>query len=193
MRKKFITTAIAVAALAGLAIPASADAKNGGHVRKVRMQDRCEPVSFNAFGNANGLGDVCSPHNGELITFDEFFAALNPVTHRGLDKWNMHPDMINIKVGDTLSVSVRGGEFHSFTEVPSFGPDGVIPGCFEGLNLALGLGPAPDDATCAELLAPGTVPGAPPVVVSGLDEGTHFFMCFIHPWMQAEVTVRGND
>jgi len=188
MRKKFITTAIAVAALAGLAIPASADAKNGGHVRKVRMQDRCDPASFDAFF----FPGVCAPHNGELITVDEFLAALNPVTHRGLDKWNMHPDMINIKVGDSLSVSVRGGEFHSFTEVfPDFGPDGVLPGCVDFLNQRLGLGPAPDDATCAGLLAPGTVPGGPPVPVPDLGVGTHYFMCFIHPWMQSVVTVRG--
>ena len=198
MRKSFIVSALAIAALAGLAIPASVDAKNGGHVRKVRMQDRCEPVSFNAFGNANGLGDVCAPHNGELITFDEFAAALNPVTHRGIDKWNMHPDMIDIKMGDTLSVSVRGGEFHTFTEVPDFGPDGVIPGCVDLLNIPLGLtGPPP--ANCATQLAPqaaggsGSAPGLPPVIVSGLSEGTHFFMCYIHPWMQAEVTVRGDD
>src|SRR3954447_46661 len=142
MRKKFITTAIAVAALAGLAIPASADAKNGGHVRKVRMQDRCDPASFNAtFGPG-----TCVEHNGELITVDEFFAALNPVSHRGSPKWNMHPDMIDIKMGDSLTVSVRGGEFHTFTEVPDFGPEGVIAGCIPPLNGLLGLtGPMPAD------------------------------------------------
>jgi len=186
MRKSFIVSAVAIVALAGLAIPASADAKNGGHVRKVRMQDRCDPASFNAlFGDG-----ICADHNGELITVDEFLAALNPVTHRGLDKWNMHPDMINIKMGDSLSVSVRGGEFHSFTEVDSFGPDGVLPGCIDVLNTALGLGAPP--AGCPGLLNPGTVPGGPPIMISGLSEGTHFFMCFIHPWMQAEVTVRGD-
>src|SRR3954454_21158820 len=134
MRKKFITTAIAVAALAGLAIPASADAKNGGHVRKVRMQDRCDPATFNAmFGDG-----VCQPHNGELITVGEFLSHLNPVDF-GDSKWNMHPDMIDIKVGDSLSVSVRGGELHSFTKVDEFGP-----GCLAGLNVPLGLpaGPA---------------------------------------------------
>jgi len=194
MRRHILISAVAVVALAGLAIPASADAKNGGHVRKVRMQDRCDPATFNADPPVGpGLGHVCDDHNGQLITFAEFAAALNPVTHRGIEKWNMHPDMIDIKVGDSLSVSVRGGEFHSFTEVPDFGPDGVLPGCVDLLNGALGLGAAPDAATCGALLAPGTVPGGPPVVVSGLTEGTHFFMCFIHPWMQAEVTVRGDD
>jgi len=199
MRKSFIVSALAIAALAGLAIPASADAKNGGHVRKVRMQDRCDPASFNAaIPPAPGGPPTCADHNGELITFDEFLAALNPVTHQGSPKWNMHPDMIDLKMGDSLSVSVRGGEFHTFTEVPDFGPEGVAPGCIDFLNQALGLvGPPAGD--CNTELAPqaaggsGSAPGLPPVMVSGLTEGTHFFMCLIHPWMQAEVTVRGDD
>src|SRR3954454_18685530 len=189
MRKKFITTAFAVAALAGLAIPASADAKNGGHVRKVRMQDRCDPATF----NVAGFGHICDAHSGQRITFADFAADFNPVTHRGSKKWNMHPDMIDIKMGDSLSVSVRGGEFHSFTEVPGFGSEGVLPGCLGVVNQALGLGAPPDDATCAVLLAPGNVPGGPPVPVENLEVGPHYFMCFIHPWMQAVVMVHGDD
>jgi len=189
MRKQFITGAIAIAALAGLAIPASADAKNGGHVRKVRMQDRCDPASFDA---AVGPG-TCAPHNGELVTFDEFLAQLNPVDF-GHDKWNMHPDDIHLRSGDSLSVSVRGGEFHTFTEVASL----PLPGCVQFINDALGLVGAPG-ADCATELAPqaaggsGSAPGLPPVTVSGLSNGTHFFMCLIHPWMTAEVTVGGDD
>jgi hypothetical protein len=185
MRKKFITGAIAIAALAGLAIPASADAKHGGHVRKVRMQDRCDPASFNAtFGDG-----VCQPHNGELVTVDEFLAQLNPVDF-GHDKWNMHPDDIHLRSGDSLSVSVRGGEFHTFTEVASL----PLPGCLQVINDALGL-VGPPGADCATELAPqaaggsGSAPGLPPVTVSNLSAGTHFFMCLIHPWMVAEVTV----
>jgi hypothetical protein len=192
MRKSFIVSAVAVVALAGLAIPASADAKNGGHVRKVRMQDRCDPASFNAaIPPAPGGPPTCADHNGELITFDEFLAALNPDTHQGSPKWNMHPDMIDIKMSDSLSVSVRGGEFHTFTEVADFGP-----GCIQFLNDALGLvGPPAGD--CATQLAPqaaggsGSAPGLPPVMVSGLSAGEHKFMCLIHPWMQAVVDVRG--
>src|SRR4051794_8683620 len=199
MRKKFITTAIAVAALAGLAIPASADAKNGGHVRKVRMQDRCDPATFDAFF----FPGVCAPHNGELVTVDEFLADLNPVTHRGIDKWNMHPDMINIKVGDSLSVSVRGGEFHTFTEVKDgFGPEGIVAGCIDFLNGRLGLTgpdfPAPPAAECDPTNPNGifatsgaAANGGSTLPVEGLMEGTHYFMCYIHPWMQAVVTVRG--
>ena len=183
MRKKFITTAIAVAALAGLAIPASADAKNGGHVRKVRMQDRCDPASFNeAIPSDPGAPPTCAEHNGELITFGEFVAALSDGGH---PKWNMHPDEMNIKMGDSLSVSVRGGEFHTFTEVPEFGA-----GCVPFLNEALGL-TGPPVVDCGLAATTGSAPGLPPVMVSGLSGGTHKFMCLIHPWMTTVVEVKG--
>jgi plastocyanin len=181
MRKHLITSAIAVAALAGLAIPASADAKNGGHVRMVRLQDRCDPASFDA---AIGPG-TCAPHNGELITFADFVAALNMDTHQGSPKWNFHPKMMELKMGDSISASVRGGEFHTFTEVKDFGP-----GCVGFLNDALGL-TGPPAASCDLLATTGTAPGAPPVMVSDLAPGMHKFMCLIHPWMQSEVMVRG--
>jgi len=193
MRKKFITTAIAVAALAGLAIPASADAKNGGHVRKVRMQDRCDPASFNAaFPAPPGQPPTCQEHNGELVPLDEFLAQLNP-TDFGHSKWNMHPDMIEIRAGDSLSVSVRGGELHSFTKVDEFGR-----GCLEGLNIPLGLGVGDPAADCSNLKpqadgGTATAPGLPPVIVPAADLAaghTYKFECLIHPWMRAEVTVR---
>ena len=59
--------------------------------------------------------------------------------------------------------------------------------------------PGAPGANCATELAPqaaggsGSAPGLPPVTVSGLSNGTHFFMCLIHPWMTAEVTVGGDD
>ena len=181
-----MVSAIAVLTLGAIALPANADAKGGAHVRNVRMQDRCDPASFNA---AIGPG-TCADHNGELVTFDQFLAQLNPVDG-GHDKWNMHPDEITLKSGDLISATVRGGEFHTFTEVPAFGP-----GCVQFINDALGL-VGPPSADCATNLAPvfaggtGSAPGLPAVVVSGLAPGTHMFMCLIHPWMQAVVTVRG--
>jgi plastocyanin len=179
MRKHLFISAVAVVALAGLAIPASADAKNGGHVRKVRLQDRCDPATFNAtFGDG-----VCMPHNGELITAADFLAKANP-TDGGHPKWNFHPDEMDLKMGDSISASVRGGEFHTFTEVPMFGP-----GCFQPLNDLLGLA-GPPVVDCSLLGTTGTVPGAPPVVVSDLTPGTHLFMCLIHPWMKSVVNVR---
>jgi len=191
MRKHIMVSALAVLTIGAVALPSTADAKDGGHVRKVRMQDRCDPASFNAAIPAQpGQPPTCQDHNGELVTFDEFLAQLNPVDG-GHDKWNMHPDEIHLKMGDSLSVSVRGGEFHTFTEVEAFGA-----GCIDFINGALGLA-GPPSADCATNLAPvfaggtGSAPGLPPVVVSDLSPGTHMFMCLIHPWMQAVVTVRG--
>src|SRR3954447_5827734 len=135
MRKKYLVSAIAIVALAGLAIPASADAR-GSHVRRVRMQDRCDPASFNAaIPAAPGDPPTCQDHSGQRITFGDFVAAL---ANGGSPKWNMHPDMIDLRMGDSISAEVKGGERHSFTEVDEFGP-----GCIGFLNDALGLAGPP--------------------------------------------------
>ena len=184
MRNHVMVSAVAVLTLGAIALPSNADAKGGVHVRTVRIQDRCDPASFDA---AIGPG-TCVPHDGELVTFTEFLAQLNPVDF-GHDQWKMHPDEIELTTGDSISASVRGGEFHTFTEVEAFGA-----GCIDLLNGPLGL-TGPPSADCATNLAPvfaggtGTAPGLPPVVVSGLAPGTHLFMCLIHPWMQAVVDV----
>ncbi|MEO8267950.1 MAG: hypothetical protein ABI706_20790 [Ilumatobacteraceae bacterium] len=186
MRRKFVTGAIAILTLTAIALPTSADAKGGGgHVRRVRMLDRCDPASFDA---AIGPG-TCVPHSGELVTFGEFLAQLNPMDF-GHEKWSFKPDEIDLKMGDSISAEVKGGEFHSFTKVDEFGP-----GCVQFINDALGLvGPPAGD--CAKELNPvflggsGSAPGLPPVVVSGLAPGSYKFICLIHPWMRAIVDVR---
>ena len=189
MRRHVMTCAIAILALGALAIPTTADAR-GVHVRKVRLQDRCDPASFNA---AFGPPDVCVPHGGQLITVDEFLAKLNPADG-GHPKWNIHPDEIDLRSGDEISVTVRGGEFHTFTEVPV--TEGLQPGCIPPLNEALGLtGPAPSPAQCDEFFATSGVVanGGSTLTVSGLAAGTHLFMCEIHPWMRTVVTVGDDD
>jgi plastocyanin len=190
MRKKLFTSAVAILALGSVVFPATADAKGGGgHVRKVRMQDRCDPATFNAtFGDG-----VCIPHGGKLVKVDKFLAKLNPVDF-GHEDWNFHPDGMDLKSGDSIQVVVRGGEVHSFTEVPAFGP-----GCLDLVNGALGLtSPRPTDAEC---FGPGGIfdttgvapNGQSTLTVSGLAPGTHLFMCFIHPWMRSVVTVDAKD
>ena len=193
MRKKVVSGAIALLTLTAIALPTSADAKGGGgHVRRVRMLDRCDPASFNAALQRPGDPPVCVPHSGELVTFDEFVAQLNPVDF-GHEDWSFHPDEIDLKMGDSISASVRGGEFHTFTKVDEFGP-----GCVPLINARLGLtGPPAGD--CATELAPvfaggsGSAPGLPPVVVSGLAPGSYKYMCLIHPWMRSVVTVGEDD
>src|SRR6185295_9336366 len=133
--------------------------------------------SFNAmFGDG-----VCIAHGGQLITVDEFLAKLNPVD-LGHPKWNNHPDELNLRSGDEISVTVRGGEFHTFTEVPV--TDELQPGCLPPLNEALGITAAPPtDAQCADFFATSGVAanGGSTLTVSGLPDGEHLFMCEIHP------------
>jgi plastocyanin len=188
MRKHVMTCAIAILALGAVAIPTTADAR-GVHVRKVRLQDRCDPASFNA---AFGPPDVCVPHSGKLVTVDEFLAKLNPAD-LGHPSWNNHPDELDLRSGDEISVTVRGGEFHTFTEVPF--TEGLQAGCFLPINDALGLVDPPSPAQCDEFFATtGVVAnGGSTLTVSGLSDGTHLFMCEIHPWMRTVVEVGDDD
>ncbi len=186
MRKQFVTGAIAILALGSIAIPAVVDAR-GVHVRTVRLQDRCDPASFNA---AIGEGTCIRTGNQRTVTFDEFLAKLNPVDF-GHPKWNNHPDELRLRTGDQIKAVVRGGEFHTFTEVPEFGP-----GCVPLINDALGLTvdpPTPEE--CDEFFATtGVAPnGLSTLIVADLAPGTHKFMCEIHPWMKTVVTVEGDD
>jgi plastocyanin len=185
MNKRFFRSALAVLAIGLVALPASADAR-GVHVRKMRLQDNCDPVTFNAaFGDG-----ICVPHgNGRTTTLPEFLAKLNPQDF-GHEKWNNHPDELDLKLGDEISVVVRGGEGHTFTEVDAFGA-----GCFLPINDALGLTDPPTPEKCGEYFANTSVAanGASTLTVSGLTPGTHLFMCEIHPWMRTVVEVGDDD
>jgi plastocyanin len=181
MRKRIFTSAVAILALGSIALPAVADAR-GVHVRKVRLEDRCDPASFNLV-----IGEgTCIPHDNGNITFAEFAEELNPDDF-GHDKWRNKPDELDLRVGDRISVTVRGGEFHTFTEVDEFGA-----GCVDELNIPLGLSNPPSPEQCGEWFATtGVAPnGLSTLTVSDLDVGTHKFMCIIHPWMTTVVKVK---
>ena len=192
MRTRLITGAIAVLAIGAMAMPAVADAR-GVHIRNVRLQDRCDPASFNAaIPSEPGAPPTCAPHSGQNITFQQFVDKLNPVDF-GHPKWNNHPDELDLRGGDEISVTVRGGEFHTFTEVDEFGG-----GCVPFINGALGL---PDPGFAAADCTPGggglvdqtgVAPnGLSTLTVAGLAPGEHKFMCLIHPWMKTVVEVEG--
>jgi plastocyanin len=192
MRKNQLwTSAVAVLALGAIALPATADAR-GVHIRAMRLQDRCDPATFNeAIPPATPDGPpTCIPHGGQkTVTFAEFLDTLNPVDF-GDPRWNNHPDELDLRDGDQISVTVRGGEFHTFTEVPAFGA-----GCVPFINGALGLGDGPTDAECGAIFGTtGVAPnGLSTLTVPALSPGTHLFMCFIHPWMKTVVTVDDED
>jgi hypothetical protein len=191
-KKHIVTSAIALLSLGALAIPATADAR-GVHIRDVRLQDRCDPETFNAaIPSPPGAPPTCIPHGGqETVPFGDFIAKVNPVDF-GHPKWNNHPDTLELRSGDEISVTVRGGEFHTFTEVPAFGA-----GCIGLINQLLGLTGGPTDAECTGpggiFATSGVLPnGSSTLTVAGLTPGTHMFECFIHPWMRTVVTVDGD-
>jgi hypothetical protein len=193
MRKYFITSAVAIVAIGAIAMPASADhGQNRGRGRNhdnenVTLNDNCDPATFNAVLGPN----ACVAHGAApTVTLGEFFAKLNPVDF-GHPAWNMSPTLVKIHANESLKVTVNGGEGHTFTEVPMFGP-----GCVPQLNGPLGLTVgAPTPAQCGVFFATTSVAanGGSTLVVSGLSAGTHLFECEIHPWMRTTVKVEAAE
>src|SRR4051794_23842366 len=190
MHKRFVAAAVAVFALASVASSPLTASGNGPEQRSVELRDSCDVATFNAAIPAPpGQPPTCVPHERGSVLFDDFGAALNPVTHAGHDAWRINPDHTTIRVGDQLSVAVRGGEFHTFTEVNNPNPR---PGCIDALNVPLGLGKVATTLDCTGLngifATTGVAPGGPSRLVT-LPVGTHYFMCFIHPWMRSTIVV----
>jgi hypothetical protein len=167
---------IALLAAASLSVlfAAPAPASNGGMEQRIRVQDRCDPETFNA---AVGPGTCTGDGN---VTFDRFVDELADGGHNG---WSFAPGDTHINRGGMLHLVSQGGEVHTFTEVADFGP-----GCVGFLNDALGLS-GPPAMNCGTAFNDPLLPGAEEMV-SGLSVGTHKFECAIHPWMQTTVEVR---
>jgi hypothetical protein len=166
MRKRRLAAVVAIlSAAALLAVPAAA---NAGDSVKVFVMDRCEPESFDAAVEPG----TCVRNGG--VTFDKFLARVNP-KDGGHNAWRFSRGDLALRAGQHMTLINSGGEFHTFTEVSSFGT-GIV-----GL-----LDPA---------LPPGTPPAVPVGAFNGigagetielgaLSRGTHLFECLIHPWMR---------
>jgi plastocyanin len=150
---------------------------NDGRV-PVALNDACDPASFNAVigpGTCVGSGTV---------TFGAFIAELGR-THR-VATWNFSPAALTVQKGDRLVITNRGGETHTYTEVPQFG-FGIVP----ILNtLTFGsTGPPLAAFATAVFLAPGQTQVLRTTGQNRLALGMHRFECAIHPWMQGTVNV----
>jgi hypothetical protein len=166
--------------LTSLAISNPVEAR-GRHVIDVRLEDRCDPATFNV-PFPDGLGEgACTPveERGGTLTLQEVFAQLNPVDF-GPDKWRFSRTDFSIERGDIIRVTNTGGEAHSFTEVTEFGG-----GCVPEINEPLGLTTV--TANCPADFATVQVPGARMDVTPKAGSRVHKFMCIIHPWMRATV------
>jgi plastocyanin len=141
--------------------------------RGVSILDACDHASFAAVGVA------CSRNGG--VKFDQFIAEL---TARGtVGAWHFAASNVNVFAGQTLDVTNRGGETHTFTEVKHFG-GGIVP----PLNQLSGNPiPAPEclELGGADFIAPGDTHHE-----SIDDAGTEMYQCCIHPWMRVIVTAK---
>ena len=177
MRVRTGMTALAAAALASVAIGSGAGASSGS-VKEVKMRDRCDPVTF-----ADVPGG-CTDHRGGRTTFDELVAELSATGE--VDGWRFNPDETTIRTSERIRSVNRGGEFHTFTEVPRFGP-----GCVAEVNALMGFDPdEPPVVDCETQFLPELIPQGQRSPAVSLSPGKHLFMCLIHPWMTTEVTVR---
>jgi len=158
----------------------------------VRMQDQCNPATFNAaVGPGTCVGDG-------TITFDHFIAELTASQKAGA--WHFDPVDATLEPGTRLKLENLGGETHTFTKVANFGGGFVAP-----LNALTGTPvPAPECATVVfGNLIPKPETPANIFVEAGLTENgptagdsilpsgtTTKIQCCIHPWMRMELRTR---
>jgi len=174
----------AVSLTAFVVVAATAYA-SGPDVRTVTLRDDCDPATFNADPPA-GVGPGTCVGDGDT-TFADF---LDEVFSTGsAEKWRFNPDESEAERG--VNARNRGGELHTFTEVPHFGG-----GFVEVLNL----GVAPLDQCAVRIPGVGLVPAQTAIdsfvfpnttsKTTALAKGVHRFQCCIHPWMHSTITVK---
>jgi plastocyanin len=176
MRKRRLAGATLLGGIAALLLSATV-ALAAPSSRQVIMLDACDGPSFNLALNDD---EACMRPGG--VTFDTFIGQL--VTHGTAPAWRFAPEQATLAAGGTITAPNKGGEFHSFTEVATFGG-----GCIPVLNALLGLTPVPECAGFPGILFTTGAPAGGSVTTGALSAGTHLFECLIHPWMRTTVTV----
>lgn len=155
-------------------VSGSVRSANGSTNVIINMLDNCDPDTFNAV-----VGPGTCVRNGG-VTFDHFIAQLTRLGFVG--SWHFSRPVANAHVGQTLLVTNRGGEVHTFTEVEAFG-GGIVP----NLNELAGL---PTVAPECLTLAAGDFVGPGQTFTETEDEeGDEKYQCCIHPWMQLNLHV----
>jgi len=157
------------------AVPSISDTRAIGSTNVViQMLDNCDPDTFNA-----RIGPGTCVRSGGL-TFDNFIAQLTRLGFVG--SWHFSRPVTNARVGQTLLVTNRGGEVHTFTEVEEFG-GGIVA----NLNALAGVpNVAPECLNVApgDFVAPGDT-----FTETEDEEGDEKYQCCIHPWMRLDLHV----
>ncbi len=168
-----LTAALAVVGLLMLAGSAF-----GADQRVVKIQDDCDPATFNA-----ALGAGACVGAGET-TFQDLLAQF--AATGSVDKWQFSRPDFNIDAGGTITVVDEGGEAHTFTGSPSSGTAAAR-------STTANRWPAASTARRSTRRASIVLPGGPPLTVGDLAPGTVVrFQCMIHPWMRSTVDVRAK-
>jgi plastocyanin len=148
---------------------------------RIQILDQCDPATFNT---PNAV--LCEPQFQGGVSVDDFLELLTPAGF-GHPAWRFNPPYLTLDPDDRVRVTNRGGEDHTFTEVPEL-EEGKNPfggGRVDALNAPFELTPLPQ---CGEDVAPVIHPGDS-IQIKKLSEGTHYFQCCIHPWMHAIIQV----
>jgi plastocyanin len=172
------TLTVAVAVVACLLMAGSAFGASDHRV--VKMQDRCDPATFDA-----AVGDGTCVRDGGTL-FADFLEEFQD--EGSVNGWSFSREETSLDAGGTIELRNDGGEFHTFTPVKDFGNGCIKPLLDNG---------EPDAVDCAdfERLAGETgLPAGASVELSGFEPGsTVKFQCLIHPWMRSTVTIEGED
>ena len=140
----------------------------------INMMDNCDRDTFDAV-----IGPGTCVRNGGM-KFDDFIAQLTRLGFVG--SWHFSRPVANARVGQSLLVTNRGGEVHTFTEVEEFG-GGIVP----NLNELAGV---PDVAPeCLTLAAGDFVAPGGTFTETEDEEGDEKYQCCIHPWMRLDLHV----
>jgi hypothetical protein len=140
----------------------------------ISMLDNCDPETFNAT-----VGPGTCVRNGGM-KFDDFIAQL---TRLGLvGSWRFSRPVTNARIGQSLLVTNRGGEVHTFTEVEEFG-GGIVANLNE-LSGVPNVAPECLNLAPADFVAPGQT-----FTETEEKEGDEKYQCCIHPWMRLDLHV----
>ena len=171
-RRLFACVGAAAVAVASMAVLIANDSLN------IRQRDDCDPATFNADPPA-GVGPGTCVGGGDT-TFGDFLAEFGQTGQ--VEKWRFNNDHADVDRGTAITVTNRGGEVHTFTEVEEFG-GGIVP-------MLNDLAHVPNVAPECKTLEPDdfVAPGA--TYVENIEEsGVEKYQCCIHPWMRLEAHV----
>ena len=157
----------------------------GDHVAGIVAHDACDPLTF----NATKFGPTTCLKEGRT-TFDDFVAEL--VANHEAKGWHFSPNEVTARFGSELLGNNVGGEVHTFTPVVAYGGS-IIP----DINFLIGTGDAPTECQqldSDDLVASGAQYRIEAQELSNVADasGTAKIQCCIHPWMRAEVHLRGT-